>query len=442
MLVAMAERGGSRLARGGRAALALFAVLLAAVLALAAYYMLVPTDFDGPGILGLVALAFPLHLLAVTIIAAALGGLTWRCGAALGTLAFVLVAVLAAVMALWPSITLRQRARELGVSLSLGDYVANALRLNLLGAQPQRSVVYRTAPDGTGLQLNVWRAAGIAGDALRRAVVRVHGGAWTGGRRGDFGEWNRWLNGLGYDVFDIDYRLDPPERWRDQAGDVKCALGWVVAHSAEYGIDSTHIALMGYSAGAHLAMLAAYSVGDRRLPPSCDAPAVPVRAVINLYGPVDLVIGYDDSGSLAYAQDAFAAVYRRLARRISGALSGRLAGQPYRCGHTADDHAARRQGPHRQHWPGAHSRRRPRQSGRLPRNLPVARRGSCLRSELGRFCHPDRPRQARAFPSATPLSEVRCDGMRPGRVVGFRIYRVAPRSRLFGSIPPWNGCSR
>ena len=304
MLVAMAERGGSRLARGGRAALALFAVLLAAVLALAAYYMLVPTDFDGPGILGLVALAFPLHLLTVTIIAAAFGALAWRCGAALGTLAFVLVAVLAAVMALWPSITLRQRARELGVSLSLGDYVANALRLNLLGAQPQRSVVYRTAPDGTTLQLNVWRAEGIAGDVLRPAVVRVHGGAWTGGRRGDFGEWNRWLNGLGYDVFDIDYRLDPPERWRDQAGDVKCALGWVLTHSAEYGIDPAHIALMGYSAGAHLAMLAAYSVGDRRLPPSCDAPAVPVRAVINLYGPVDLVIGYDDSRSLAYAQDA------------------------------------------------------------------------------------------------------------------------------------------
>ena len=96
------------MARGGRGALALFAVLLAAILALTAYYMLVPIDFDGPGILGLVALAFPLHLLAVTIVGAALGVLAWRCGAALGTLAFVLVAVLAAVMALWPSLALRQ----------------------------------------------------------------------------------------------------------------------------------------------------------------------------------------------------------------------------------------------------------------------------------------------------------------------------------------------
>jgi acetyl esterase/lipase len=266
--------------------------------------MLVPIDFDGPGILGLIALAFPLHLLAVTIVAAALGVLAWRCGAALAMPAFALVAVLAVLMALWPSLALRQRAREIGVSLSLGDYIANALRPNLGGAQPQRSVVYRAAPDGTSLQLDVWRADRAAGEAPRPAVVRVHGGAWTGGRRGDFGEWNRWLNGLGIDVFDIDYRLDPPERWRDQVGDVKCALGWVAAHAAEYRIDPAHIALMGHSAGSHLAMLAAYSMGDRQLPPSCDAPAVPVRAVINLYGPVDLVIGYEDSGSLAYAQDA------------------------------------------------------------------------------------------------------------------------------------------
>jgi acetyl esterase/lipase len=245
-----------------------------------------------------------LHLLAVTIVSAGLALLAWRCGAALGTLAFVLVAALTAVMALWPSLALRQRAREIGISLSLGAYVANALRLNLGGPRPPRSLVYRTGPDGTGLQLDVWRAERAAGDAPRPAVVRVHGGAWTGGRRGDFGQWDRWLNGLGYDVFDIDYRLDPPERWRDQVGDVKCALGWVASHAAEYRIDPAHIAVMGYSAGAQLAMLAAYSMGDRQLPPSCDPPAVSVRAVINLYGPVDLVIGYEDSGSLAYAQDA------------------------------------------------------------------------------------------------------------------------------------------
>src|SRR5947209_14269294 len=86
------SKAGSRLAAAGRGALTGAALLLAAILALAAYYMIVPSDFDGPGILGFIALTFPLHLLAVAIVAAMLGLVTWRCGAALGTAAFALVA--------------------------------------------------------------------------------------------------------------------------------------------------------------------------------------------------------------------------------------------------------------------------------------------------------------------------------------------------------------
>jgi acetyl esterase/lipase len=297
-------KSSSLAATGGRWALTVAALLLAAIVTLAAYYMLVPTDFDGFGILGFIALTFPLHLLAVAIVAAALGLLTWRCGAALSTTGFAFVAVLTAIIALWPSVAVWQRARQLGVSLSLREYSANSLQPNSSGPLPERSVVYRTGPDGTGLQLDVWRAESVGGDTLHPAVVRVHGGAWRHGDRSDLGRWDRWLNQLGYEVFDIEYRLTPPERWRDQVGDVKCALGWVVAHSAEYRIDPTRLAVMGHSAGAHLAMLAAYSMGDRQLPPSCDTLAVPIRAVVNLYGPVDLLLGYEDSGSLAFAQDA------------------------------------------------------------------------------------------------------------------------------------------
>jgi hypothetical protein len=75
-------RGRSFFATGGSWALSLIALLLAAIVGMAAYYMLVPIEFDGPGILGLIALIFPLHLLALTIVAAALGSLSWRCGAA------------------------------------------------------------------------------------------------------------------------------------------------------------------------------------------------------------------------------------------------------------------------------------------------------------------------------------------------------------------------
>ena len=87
-------------------------------------------------------------------------------------------------------------------------------------------------------------------------------------------------------------------------GDVKCALGWVVAHAAEYQVDPARISIGGYSAGGHLAMLAAYSMGDPGLPPSCAVPPVAVRTMVNLYGPADLTVFHDSSGSVDYVRDA------------------------------------------------------------------------------------------------------------------------------------------
>ena len=149
----------------------------------------------------------------------------------------------------------------------------------------------------------MWRTDQVPADALRPALVRVHGGAWISGRR-EPGAWIRWLNALGYDVFDVDYRLPPPERWRDEVADVKCALGWVAAHAAGLHVDPARIGLIGQSAGGNLALLAAYTMGDPALPPSCDVSPVAVRVVINLYGPGDLAHLYRSSGSRAYIQDA------------------------------------------------------------------------------------------------------------------------------------------
>jgi hypothetical protein len=51
-------------------------------------------------------------------------------------------------------------------------------------------------------------------------------------------------------------------------------------------------------------MLAAYSMGDPRLPPSCDVSTVLVKAVVNLYGPADLTLFYSSSGTLRDTQNA------------------------------------------------------------------------------------------------------------------------------------------
>jgi acetyl esterase/lipase len=277
------------------------AALLALVVAVVAISMLRPVAFDGWGKYGVAALVFPLHLLAVTLVSALLTFVAWWDGATPAAVIFGAIVVLTGVMALWPTIAVWRYARHERVPLSLRTYLVHA-KPTFGRPQPERTVVYGTAPDGTKLEMDVWRMADDGGATLHPAVVAVHGGGWVGGTRGEAERWNRWLNELGYTVFDVEYRLPPPERWRDEVGDVKAALGWVREHAAEYTIDPASISLMGHSAGGNLAMLAGYSTADARLPPSLGVPVAAVRSVVNFYGPADLTAVYHSTGSRRYLQ--------------------------------------------------------------------------------------------------------------------------------------------
>ena len=92
------------------------------------------------------------------------------------------MAILTAIIALTPAFAMWQRARQLGVPLSLGNYLENATRMND-GHPPQlnRSVSYGTAKDGVILQLDVWSTGLPSSGPLRSAVVFVHGGGWIVG---------------------------------------------------------------------------------------------------------------------------------------------------------------------------------------------------------------------------------------------------------------------
>jgi acetyl esterase/lipase len=108
-------------------------------------------------------------------------------------------------------------------------------------------------------------------------VLLVHGGGWRSGRREHMQRFAEGLVARGYAAFSIDYRLAPSAVYPAQLDDLRQALVWLQRHAAERGLDATRIGAWGYSAGAHLAALAA-------LRPA----AVPLRAVIAGGLPSDL----------------------------------------------------------------------------------------------------------------------------------------------------------
>jgi acetyl esterase/lipase len=280
--------------------LTLFGIAFALVLALGLFYMIHPVDFDRIGIIGLYVFLFPSQLLIISVLTAIAALIFWRKEWRWPSLAWASIALVALPMSLWPTLSLYAMARRHDVKVSLVDSLIPSITLG--GIQQDKSVRYATV-DGTDLMLDVWPTAEHS-NSLRPAIVRMHGGGWIAGTRSELFAWNIWLNELGYVVFDVEYRLAPPVRWLDEVGDVKCALGWVAAHSEQYRIDANRISLMGNSAGGHLAMLAAYTMGDPDVPSTCDAMPVKVNAVVNIYGPSDLPRGYYQSGSPRYVQHA------------------------------------------------------------------------------------------------------------------------------------------
>ncbi len=220
-----------------------------------------------------------------------LGLLASAAGARVPAWAALAAGVLAVAFAMYPPLSAWRVARANGVELSLREYLFGALKQDGARIIPQ-TITFAEVNSQT-LKLDLYQPPGVK-QTSRPAVVVVHGGSWDAGMKSDFPQWDRWLAEEGFVVFDVEYRLAPQPNWQTATGDVKCAVAWVRAHAADYEVDPQRIALLGRSAGAHLAMLAAYATKVAELPPSCETTAVdePVQAVVSLYGTTDLLWGY------------------------------------------------------------------------------------------------------------------------------------------------------
>ena len=219
-----------------------------------------------------------------------LAGVAMRLGSWVAAPFALVAGVTALILAAIPPVQALGVARREGTPLSLGRYVFGFGRTAPL--EETRDVVY-AAVDGEALRLDVYRPAEENVGTGLPALVVVHGGSWSGGAKGEFRGTSRALAREGLVVFDIDYRLAAPGRhFPLQVADIKCAVGWIKQNAATYGVDPRRVALLGRSAGGHLALLAGYTPGHPDLAPSCAAGDTSVSAVISLYAPIDMLWSY------------------------------------------------------------------------------------------------------------------------------------------------------
>lgn len=157
----------------------------------------------------------------------------------------------------------------------------------------REEVAYGTA-DGKKLTLHLARPAG--GDAVRPGILFIHGGGWAGGKKDDLKDAIREAARRGYVAASVGYRFAPQYRFPAQIEDVKCAVRWMRAHAAELQLDPNRIGAIGFSAGAHLAMLLGTMdkndglEGDGGWPEQSSK----VQTVVAYFGPVDLLGEYPE----------------------------------------------------------------------------------------------------------------------------------------------------
>ena len=120
----------------------------------------------------------------------------------------------------------------------------------------RRDVVYAEATDELQLLADVYLPQTHSSE-LRPAVLVIHGGSWQRGNRERMQAAAGALARAGFVAMNIEYRLAPDHRHPAQLEDCRTAVRWLREHAAELNIDANRIGAIGYSAGAHLALLLA-----------------------------------------------------------------------------------------------------------------------------------------------------------------------------------------
>lgn len=137
--------------------------------------------------------------------------------------------------------------------------------------------------------------------ATTKVMILIHGGGWSTGDKTDFTAYVDTLKKRlpGYAFININYRLaaGTANLFPTQENDVKAAIDFIYSKREEYQVSDKFV-LLGVSAGAHLSLLHAYKYTT----------PVRIKAVVDFFGPTDLVDMYNNPASVFAPPSAIAGV--------------------------------------------------------------------------------------------------------------------------------------
>ena len=178
----------------------------------------------------------------------------------------------------------------------------------------QNNPVVKNLPPGTILQANL----SYNNDTLQKhlldiylpanskgkipLVIFIHGGGWlSNDKYADIGYMKKKVAEIiasGFALASIDYRFSTQAVFPAQIQDCNRAVSFLYDNADKYGLDKTRFAIMGFSAGGHLASLLGLAknnnVKNFFLPGTSQQ--FNFKGVVDFYGPAELILfpGADD----------------------------------------------------------------------------------------------------------------------------------------------------